>query len=75
MTNACVIYSLQLETPDAKIWLNGETGIVEIKCPYKYRDATLAEAAGDESFFSERHALENQVNVKTDTARYAETLC
>ena len=31
-------------SPDAKVCHNGETGIVEVKCPYTARDMTLGEA-------------------------------
>ncbi|XP_064597345.1 uncharacterized protein LOC135463829 isoform X2 [Liolophura sinensis] len=38
-------FSFLAATPDGKICINGQTGILEIKCPYSARDLTISEAA------------------------------
>ena len=35
-------------SPDGLV---GETDIIEVKCPYRWRDSTLAEAVKDNSFY------------------------
>ena len=37
-------------SPDAKICLLGETGIAEVKCPFKHRNETIREACADHEF-------------------------
>ena len=37
-------------SPDAKVCVDGETAIIEIKCPFTARDKTVAEACEDNSF-------------------------
>ena len=34
-------------TPDGKIYENGQSGILEIKCPFSVRDTTIAEVLAD----------------------------
>ena len=34
-------------TPDGKIYKNGQSGILEIKCPFSVRDTTIAEVLAD----------------------------
>lgn len=49
-------------TPDARICIDGVTGIVEIKCPYSARDMTIAEASRVKSFCLE--AVDNDYKLK-----------
>jgi hypothetical protein len=41
-------------TPDGKVCDSGQLGLLEVKCPYKYRDSNLADAVCDQTFCLEQ---------------------
>ena len=50
-------FSFNGATPDAKLCDNGESGIVEIKCPYSARNYTISEACDKiKDFYLEKDA-------------------
>ncbi len=52
-------------SPDGLV---GDNICVEVKCPYKYRDSTLAEAVTNSDFFL--HLVNGQYDMKTDHDYY-----
>ena len=59
-------------SPDGVVSVNGEMGLVEIKCPYKYRHLTPKQAAEHPDFCCE--LIEGEVKLKTNHNYYYQVM-
>ena len=58
-------------TPDGKLCSDGESGIVEIKCPWSARNCTIDEACVNTKFYLEKNNLSN-ITLKKDHEYFAQ---
>ena len=57
-------------SPDGKVCDNGETGILEVKCPYSARNLTIEEACALRGFYVKKNG--NIMNLNTNHNYYAQ---
>ncbi|KAJ8300506.1 hypothetical protein KUTeg_022025 [Tegillarca granosa] len=54
-------------TPDASVCVNGQTGILEIKCHFSVRDLSLLETCQDEKYWPKFFLKKHGNELKLDT--------
>ena len=59
-------------SPDAVVCQDGESGIIEVKCPYSARDMTIEEACKLTKFFLRQHPETKDINLNENHLHYAQ---